>query len=184
MVFAIEPGIYLPDKGGARIEDMNLKEVKELVAEILRSDIMEFELEHTGTRIRLRRGSQSVEAAPAASAGATMPERAAPENAQAGEIAEAPSSAPKEGPDSSRNAIHIITSPIVGTFYRAPSPGAAPYVKIGDVVEEGTVLCVVEAMKLMNEIICDAAGEVVRIFVENSHPVEFGQELFGIRPRK
>ena len=165
---------------------MNLKEVKELVAEILRSDIMEFELEHTGTRIRLRRGSQSVEAAPAASAGATLPERAAPKTApaSAGETGEAPASAPEEGPDSSRNAIHIITSPIVGTFYRAPSPGAAPYVKIGDVVEEGTVLCVVEAMKLMNEVPSDVAGEVVRIFVENSHPIEFGQELFGIRPRQ
>jgi acetyl-CoA carboxylase biotin carboxyl carrier protein len=72
----------------------------------------------------------------------------------------------------------------VGTFFRAPSPGAEPYVKVGDMVEEGSILCVVEAMKLMNEIPADIPGEVVQIYVENSQPVEFGQRLFGLRPRR
>jgi acetyl-CoA carboxylase biotin carboxyl carrier protein len=80
--------------------------------------------------------------------------------------------------------LHIITSPIVGTFYRAPTPGAEPYAKIGMKLEVGTILCIVEAMKLMNEIPSDVAGEVVEIFAENGHPVEFGQKLFGIRTRK
>ena len=79
--------------------------------------------------------------------------------------------------------MHYITSPIVGTFYRSPSPGIDPFVNTGDTIEEGRVLCIVEAMKLMNEIPSDIAGEVVRIFVENGHPVEFGQKLFSIRPR-
>jgi acetyl-CoA carboxylase biotin carboxyl carrier protein len=82
------------------------------------------------------------------------------------------------------NALHIISSPIVGTAYNAPSPGDEPYVKLGDQVEEGRILCLVEAMKLMNEIPSDAAGEIVRIYFENGRPVEFGQKLFGIRPRK
>jgi acetyl-CoA carboxylase biotin carboxyl carrier protein len=86
--------------------------------------------------------------------------------------------------DSKDSTLHIITSPIVGTFYRAPSPGAEPYVKLGDQIEEGTILCLVEAMKLMNEIPSDANGEVAQIYVENGRPVEFGQKLFGIRPRK
>ena len=80
--------------------------------------------------------------------------------------------------------MHVITSPIVGTFYRAPSPGAENYVKIGDTVEEGRVLCIVEAMKLMNEIPSDVTGVVEKIYVENGHPVEYGQKLFGIRPQK
>src|SRR5262245_24204494 len=161
---------------------MNLKEVKDLVAEILRSDISEFELEHTGTRIKLRRGMAAVngvvEVAPTAVAGepVAIPAAAAPAPAKA------PAAEPT--PESSDEGIHFITSPIVGTFYRAPSPGAEPYVKIGDTVEEGTILCVVEAMKLMNEIPSDQAGEIVRIFAENSYPVEFGQKLFGIRARK
>jgi acetyl-CoA carboxylase biotin carboxyl carrier protein len=79
--------------------------------------------------------------------------------------------------------LHYITSPIVGTFYRSPTPSAEPFVKPGSIVDEGSVLCIVEAMKLMNEIPSDIAGEVVRIFVDNGHPVEFGQKLFAIRPR-
>ena len=78
----------------------------------------------------------------------------------------------------------MITSPIVGTFYRAPAPGAEAYVKVGSKVEVGAMLCIVEAMKLMNEIPSDVAGEIVEILVENGQPVEFGQKLFSIRPRK
>ncbi|MFY9804077.1 MAG: acetyl-CoA carboxylase biotin carboxyl carrier protein, partial [Candidatus Acidiferrales bacterium] len=80
--------------------------------------------------------------------------------------------------------LHIVKSPIVGTFYTSASPGTEPFVAIGAKVESGQVLCIIEAMKLMNEIESDVAGEVVRIFVENGHPVEYGEALFGIRPHR
>jgi acetyl-CoA carboxylase biotin carboxyl carrier protein len=80
--------------------------------------------------------------------------------------------------------LHLVKSPIVGTYYEAPSPGAEAFVKVGSAVNSGQVLCIVEAMKLMNEIESDESGEVVRIFVENGQPVEYGQPLFGIRPSR
>jgi acetyl-CoA carboxylase biotin carboxyl carrier protein len=163
---------------------MNIKELKDLIHDILRSDISEFELEHTGTRIRLRRGAPSNEsAAVPATAGGAKPAQFSRESSahltgtfvsQAANKEETP---PEDG-------VHTVTSPIVGTFYRAPAPTAEPYTKIGSKVELGTILCIVEAMKLMNEIPSDAAGEVVEIYVENGHPVEFGQRLFGIRTNK
>ena len=157
---------------------MNIKEVKDLIHEILQSDISEFELEHTGTKVRLKRGlGRDVGAAPLApqvSLVAPSPQPVAPDTILPPAAAE----------QSEENSLHIVTSPIVGTFYRAPSPGAEPCVKIGALIEDGTILCVVEAMKLMNEIPSDVAGEVVRIYVENGHPVEFAQKLFGIRLRK
>jgi len=85
--------------------------------------------------------------------------------------------APEEG-------LHMVRSPIVGTFYESPSPGSPPFVKVGDVIEAGQVLCIVEAMKLMNEIEADAAGELVKILVNNGQPIEYGQELFAIRPKQ
>jgi acetyl-CoA carboxylase biotin carboxyl carrier protein len=157
---------------------MNIKEVKDLIAEILQSDICEFELEHTGTKVRLRRGVQQVELVSAPPpAVATVPPAAIP-------VPKATPEAPAGAEETEEDGLHFIASPIVGTFYRASSPGAEFYVNIGDSVEEGTIMCIVEAMKLMNEIPSDLAGEVVRIYVENGHPVEFGQKLFGIRPRK
>jgi acetyl-CoA carboxylase biotin carboxyl carrier protein len=78
----------------------------------------------------------------------------------------------------------VVRSPIVGTFYRAPNPDAEPFVKAGDTVESGRVLCIIEAMKLMNEIEAEVSGEIVKIYVENREPVEFGEALFGIRPAK
>ncbi len=161
---------------------MNIKEVKDLIQEVLQSDISEFELEHTGTKIRLRRGFSTASgasllpvqnAAPAMTPAAAPPQPQPPGPAVPEEVEEPE----KEG------GLHFITSPIVGTFYRAPSPNAEPFVKVGSVVEEGTILCIVEAMKLMNEIPSDIAGEIVRVHVENGHPVEFGQKLFAIRPR-
>ena len=80
--------------------------------------------------------------------------------------------------------LHLVKSPIVGTFYEAPSPGAPPFAKAGDTVEVGQVLCIVEAMKLLNEIESDVAGEVVKKLAVNGQPIEYGQELFAIRPRK
>jgi acetyl-CoA carboxylase biotin carboxyl carrier protein len=157
---------------------MNIKELKDLIHEILHSDINEFELEHTGTKIRLRRGVYGDAPALAMSASATKataPSPAAP--------VETPAALPPSAEEGGDDGIHVITSPIVGTFYRSPSPGAEPFVKVGQTIEEGTTLCIVEAMKLMNEIPSDIAGELVRIYVENGQPVEYGQKLFGIRPR-
>jgi len=160
---------------------MNIKEVKDLIQEILQSDISEFELEQTGTKIRLRRGRQRVHAArragpdPLAQAPDLEPHAAAVERV-------VPPPALDE--EQSESGLHLITSPIVGTFYRAPAPGAESYVKIGDMVEEGNILCIVEAMKLMNEIPSDTSGVIEKIYVENGHPVEYGQKLFAIRPRK
>jgi acetyl-CoA carboxylase biotin carboxyl carrier protein len=86
----------------------------------------------------------------------------------------APSADPNEG-------LHIVKSPIVGTYYGSPSPGASPFVAVGDRVEKGQVICIVEAMKLMNEIEADAAGEIAKCFVSNGQPIEFGQPLFAVR---
>jgi acetyl-CoA carboxylase biotin carboxyl carrier protein len=163
---------------------MNIKEVKDLIQEILQSDISDFELEHTGTKLRLRRGLGHLQVSenpglPATGAPAAMP---APKAVYREESALTPT--PQTPEDDEEAGLHIITSPIVGTFYHAASPTAAPYVKIGQHVQEGTVLCIVEAMKLMNEIPSDVAGEVVRIYVENGNPVEYGQKLFAIRHRK
>jgi acetyl-CoA carboxylase biotin carboxyl carrier protein len=158
---------------------MNIKEVKDLVQEILQSDISEFELEHTGTRIRLKRGFGHDTAVISSAPALRTPVAARPPRQD-------PLQSVTEPPDSSEESgdrdLHVITSPIVGTVFCAPSPGAEPYVKVGTHVEEGSILCLVEAMKLMNEIPSDIKGEVVRIYIENSHPVEFGQKLFGIRP--
>jgi acetyl-CoA carboxylase biotin carboxyl carrier protein len=91
-----------------------------------------------------------------------------------------PASAPAAEPE---EALHSVRSPIVGTFYEAPSPGAPPFAKVGDIVEVGQLLCIVEAMKLMNEIESDIAGEVIKKLVSNGQPIEYGQELFAIRPK-
>ncbi len=92
--------------------------------------------------------------------------------------------APAASSASSSDDLHLVKSPIVGTYYGAPSPGAEPFVKVGGFVETGQTLCIVEAMKLMNEIESDTSGEVLRVFVENGQPVEYGQPLFGIRPSR
>ena len=157
---------------------MNIDEVKALIQSVLESDISEFELEHTGTRVKLKRG---LVRDTAASSSASPESQHVPSQAAVFEPAALPA---KSVQDSEESTLHFVTSPIVGTFYRAPSPGAEPYVKLGDQVEEGKILCLVEAMKLMNEIPSDSDGEVVRIYIENGSPVEFGQKLFGIRPRK
>ena len=159
---------------------MNIKEVKDLIHEVLQSDISEFELEQTGTRIRLKRGFGN-------EAGSTSSEPSQPDIVSfvppQSIAAETATPSPDSTGEAEDSSLHIITSPIVGTFYRAPSPGAEPYVKLGDHVEEGSILCIVEAMKLMNEIPSDVEGEIARVYVEDGHPVEFGQKLFGIRPR-
>jgi acetyl-CoA carboxylase biotin carboxyl carrier protein len=162
---------------------MNIKEVKDLIQDILHSDITEFELEHTGTKVRLRRGFASGDGAPVPAAAVTGRPAGSPESHP---VFAVPAVAPValKADVATEEGLHLITSPIVGTFYRAPAPGSEPYVKTGNKIEVGTTLCIVEAMKLMNEIPSDVAGEVVEIYAENGQPIEYGQKLFGIRPRR
>jgi acetyl-CoA carboxylase biotin carboxyl carrier protein len=158
---------------------MNQKELKELIEFLIEKDIAEFELERGDVKVRIKRGADS---APHAEARfLAVPSSPAAEITPAPAPA-APASPPKEA--AAEEGLHIVRSPIVGTFYESPSPGAPPFVKPGDAVEIGEVLCIVEAMKLMNEIESDVAGEVVKKLVANGQPIEYGQELFAIRPKK
>jgi acetyl-CoA carboxylase biotin carboxyl carrier protein len=161
---------------------MNLKEIKELIELMTEKDVSELELERAGVRLRISRARKAaVEAGMPASVLAAAPE-AAPAlaaNPAAAPAAAAPPAAPPAEP---REEPHVVKSPIVGTFYEAPAPGAPPFVKLGDPVQPGTVLCVIEAMKLMNEIESDVAGEILKRLVENAQPVEYGEALFAIRP--
>ncbi|MGB8011833.1 MAG: acetyl-CoA carboxylase biotin carboxyl carrier protein [Terriglobales bacterium] len=159
---------------------MNQKELKELIEFLIEKDIAEFELERGDVKVKIKRAS---EAAPMAvpesryiavpSAPVAAPSASAP---AAGRFDVTASAAPEV-----EDGLHIVKSPIVGTFYESPSPGSPPFVKVGDTLEVGQVLCIVEAMKLMNEIECDVAGELVKKLVANGQPIEYGQELFAVR---
>jgi len=141
-------------------------------------NLEEFEYSRGDLRIRLRKpGANSVVAAPRPPAEIIVP-AAVP--AAAPQSPEATAEADLRGGED----LFLVKSPIVGTYYGAPSPGAEPFVKIGMYVESGQTLCIVEAMKLMNEIESETSGEVLRIFAENGQPVEYGQPLFGIRPSR
>ena len=147
---------------------MDIKDLKQLITIVTGSDITEFEIETQEEKISIKRGSQQVVhvAAPAPVYAAPAP--AAPVAAPA-----APAAAVDAEPAGDK-----ITSPIVGTFYRAPAPDAPPYVEVGQVVEKGQVLCIVEAMKLMNEIEAEFRCKIVKISKENAQPVEYGDPLF------
>ena len=162
---------------------MNQKELKELIDFLIEKDISEFELERGDVKVRIKRGGET--AAPVITHAvpmATMPMAAVPAQPSPALAAAAATSPPASPP--AEEELHTVKSPIVGTFYEAPGPGALPFVKPGDQVAAGQVLCIIEAMKLMNEIESDKSGEVVRVLVSNGQPVEYGQPLFSIRPRK
>jgi acetyl-CoA carboxylase biotin carboxyl carrier protein len=153
---------------------MNLKELKEIIDIFSsRDSIEELEVEKSGVRLKIRRVSSHVVASPIHAAAAPV---AAP-------IPAGSTPAPPESQRETEDALYYIKSPIVGTFYKAPSPTAEPFVSVGDFVEKGTVVCIIEAMKLMNEIESDVAGEVVSILMDNGQPVEYGERLLAIRPR-
>ena len=162
---------------------MNQKELKELIEFLIEKDIAEFELERGDVKVRIKRGAEypAPSAQPAIFA---VPAVAGPvaEAGSPGLGAVAPPAPPKE--TVVEENLHMVKSPIVGTFYEAPSPGAPPFAKVGDTVEVGQVLCIVEAMKLLNEIESDVAGEVIKKLAVNGQPIEYGQELFAIRPKK
>ena len=166
---------------------VNLEELRELIALLRENGLAELELESPDFRVRLRREGLVTAAQPPVQYVAADPAPAAPAAAPPAHPNPAHATSPAHpGADAATEAshdqdLHIIPSPIVGTFYRSPSPTADAFVKIGSNVEADTVVCIIEAMKLMNEIQAEAAGEVVKIYVENGQPVEYGQPLFGIR---
>lgn len=161
----------------------HLDELRELVEFLKANEIAEFDIERSDVTLRIKFASaRSAHPAEEARqvAGAAYPPQIAAHPALIAAPAATPAaseSAPAE------EVLHEVKSPIVGTFYESPAPGASPFVKIGDQVEAGQVLCIVEAMKLMNEIESDVAGEIVRRIATAGQPVEYGQPLFAVRPR-
>ena len=166
---------------------MNQKELKELIEFLIEKDIAEFELERGDVKVKIKRAAEHT--APLAGGASRLCSAGGPPLT---EVAAIPGVAGAGGDRRSRPAnaacaeeqLHMVKSPIVGTFYEAPSPGAPPFVKPGDMVEVGQVLCILEAMKLLNEIESDVAGEVVKKLASNGQPIEYGQELFAIRPKQ
>ncbi|MEG3638427.1 acetyl-CoA carboxylase biotin carboxyl carrier protein [Magnetococcus sp. PR-3] len=161
---------------------MDLKEIRQLIKMLDGTDVSEIEVCQEGSTVRISRGvQQTVVAAPQAYM-AQAPMAAAP---AAGMPVAAPAAAaaPAAGEvaEDRGNAV-AVTSPMVGTFYKSPSPDAAAFIKEGDIIEKGQVLCIIEAMKLMNEIESEQSGRLVKILVDNASPVEFGEELFLIEP--
>jgi len=150
---------------------MTLDEIKQLIEFIQSHELSEFELEHDGVKIRLKSGSkQHVVTLPPVA-------HAAPVMAPVPAAAPSAPSAPEEG-----HELAIVKSPIVGTFYRAAEPGATALASVGDIVRKGQALCIIEAMKLMNEIDSEYDGEITTVYVENGQAVQYGERLFAIRP--
>jgi len=153
----------------------DIQDLKQLIEFLKENQVAEFDLDRGDVKIRLKFNSAVVPASvhlsgiapPAAQATVLSPASAAPQ--------------PPAPAAEADEALHIVKSPIVGTYYGSPSPGAAAFVNPGDRVEKGQVICIIEAMKLMNEIEADAAGEIVKCLVTNGQPIEYGQPLFAIR---
>jgi acetyl-CoA carboxylase biotin carboxyl carrier protein len=169
-----------PSKASKSIANPEIDQIEQLLKFMSEHNLEEFEYSRGDLRIRLRKpaaGAVMAHSRTAALAEIIVPGvPALPRASEAGREA-ASESRPTED-------LHLVKSPIVGTFYVSPSPGAEAFVKVGSHVDSGQTLCIVEAMKLMNEIEADASGEVMKIFVENGQPVEYGQPLFGIRPSR
>ena len=134
-------------------------------------ELEEFELEREGLRVRLKKTAAELETASGPGEGVRASALTATEHTETAGGSE----------DQSEPGVTVVKSPIVGTFYCAAEPGADPFVEVGSPVRKGQVLCIIEAMKLMNEIDCEQDGEIVRIFVENGHPVQYGDRLFAIK---
>jgi len=163
---------------------MDLEQLKQILDLVRTHELSEFEVEQDGLKLKIRRNAAGVPvvtipalpptavaaaaAVPAAAGPATVPAQAVP--------------VPAEGPEEDLE-LAVVKSPIVGTFYRSPEPGAAPFVDIGGQVKKGQVLCIIEAMKLMNEIDSEYDGEIVNVYVESGQPVQYGERLFAIRTR-
>jgi acetyl-CoA carboxylase biotin carboxyl carrier protein len=161
---------------------MTLDEIKRLIEFIREQDVTEFELEHDGVKLRVKSGAvppATIPVMPAVSmmAAPALTTAVAPQVTSGGSApAAADNVAAEEGTE-----LAIVKSPIVGTFYRSAEPGAKAFVEVGDVVKKGEVLCIIEAMKLMNEIDSEYDGEIVSVYVENGRAVQYGERLFAIR---
>jgi acetyl-CoA carboxylase biotin carboxyl carrier protein len=169
---------------------MTFEEIKQLLEIVREHELSEFELERDDFKIRIRRqsGAQVVTlAAPPAAAGAlpvvTAVAAAAPPTQAPVPTGAAANGAAPSVEDDSEIEFAVVKSPIVGTFYRSPDPDAPSFVEIGDTVRKNQVLCIIEAMKLMNEITSEYEGEIVKCYVENGQPVQYGERLFAIRAR-
>jgi acetyl-CoA carboxylase biotin carboxyl carrier protein len=161
------------------MESNQLEELRELVGFLKANNIAEFDMERADLKVRLKFATAA--GAFVGSAGTSTADLALAQQLVAGSGQAAAS--PAEPAAAAGEKLHVVKSPIVGTFYDSPSPGAPVFVKIGDQVEVGQVICILEAMKLMNEIESDVAGEVVKRIATTGQPVEYGQPLFAIRPR-
>jgi acetyl-CoA carboxylase biotin carboxyl carrier protein len=166
------------------VRGVDLGEVERLLEFMQKHRLEQFEYERDGVRVLLKKApvqtAGSARAARVAAAEASEPALSPGPDAPAATAApETPAKA--EAGKAAEADVHVVKSPIVGTFYASPSPGAEPFVTVGSRVEQGQVLCIIEAMKLMNEIEADVSGEIVELFVDNGHPVEYGEKLFGIR---
>ena len=163
---------------------MTLKELRELLDLLIERGIHEFEMERGNLKIRVKR-----DADPRPPAAGTPPEPLVVvthgiESSETPRTAPGPAVPAAGGSEEASKEVFIVKSPMVGTFYQAPNPNAPPFVNVGDVVEIEQVVCIVEAMKLMNEIETEVAGEIVRVYVENGQPVEYGQSLYAIKPSR
>ncbi len=160
---------------------IDLKTIRSLVKLMVDNDLSEIDLEDQGEKVKLRRGSSSaapaISYAPPPSGGAAGSAPAPP--VPTSTAAEAAPPAPAGGAD---EGLVAVTSPMVGTFYSAPSPDAAPFVKVGDAIEPDTVVCLIEAMKVFNEIKAEASGRIEKVLVSSGEAVEFGQPLLMVRP--
>lgn len=165
----------------AQFANTEIQHIEQLLRFMGEHNLEEFEYSQGDLRIRLKKPSSGAVAR-------AIPEiivaTAAESRTLAAPAPAAPGASPAPESGRSTEDMHLVKSPIVGTFYGSPSPGAEAFVKIGGFIESGQTLCIVEAMKLMNEIESDVSGEVLRIFAENGQPVEYGQPLFGIRPSR
>ncbi len=167
---------------------MTIEEIRELIHVVCSSGIAELEVQRGENRVWIKRTAGAVVtemAAPGMPAAAAAAVPAVPPLAPAPDsvTVAAPQAAPPPGtPDLTDPTLQPVKSPIVGTFYEAPAPGAEPFVRVGDVIQPGKVLCIIESMKLMNEIEAEISGTIVKRLVENGQPVEYGEVLFLVKP--
>ena len=158
---------------------MNFKEILELIDKVAESGIGSVEVEQAGTKVRIEGKNTPAPVHVSAAGSAPQPAAAPPQTAAQLETARADER--KRVEEKNEAGLHIITSPIVGTFYRSPNPETGPFVNVGDRVSKGQVLCIIEAMKLMNEIESDVDGVIVTIYPQNGQPVEYGEKLFAVK---
>jgi acetyl-CoA carboxylase biotin carboxyl carrier protein len=162
---------------------VDLDQLKQILNLVREHELSEFEIEHDGLRLKIRKDVANGATAPPA---AVVPSVAVPVGAPAVAAAAgvglpiAGATSPEEIADIE---LAVVKSPIVGTFYRSPEPGAPPFVDVGSIVKKGQVLCIIEAMKLMNEIDSESDGEIISVYVESGQPVQYGERLFAIRTR-